>query len=200
MAILMTSLALVLLSAAVPQAGEYRLLIDLEMAPTPWHDSRLGERLDRVFSRNPDVRVVMLKHTEQPADPPRPMADLDVDSLMNWGQELGGRYLLSLQIHREDIKRKKSFSLPLVFHRYKTMAVIEGELRLLDLVRGRVLAAEDIKYELEASSQFQAEWDDNRHDANLHLTSPQKSELFAELETRFAEDLQDKIKDFLQGR
>ena len=197
--ILMLTAGLLLLAVSL-SAAPRELLIDLHSEPNAWYDTQLARKLQTTFSRDAELRVTVVTTEDNIEGRPGYAARTNTDSLMNWGMEMGGRYLLSLTITRETIERRKSFSLPLIFHKYETVGVIEGELRLLDLTKGRVLSAEPITVELVAKQQFQAEGDDNRHDPNLHIGAPQKSAFFGRLEDRCVEHLLQRVNKLIKGR
>ena len=77
-------------------------------------------------------------------------------------------------------------SLPLVFHKYETVGVIGGELRLIDIRRCKFLIAEPFKVEQKGPRIFQATMDDDVNDPDIHLTAPDKISFFDRLEERLA--------------
>jgi hypothetical protein len=164
------------------------IILHVEQAPNAWADAGLDRELREQFTRDQTVRII----TVNPADtmlPPFPNARYDIDSLRNWGQEVGGRYLLSIVVHDERLERRKSFHLPLVFHKWEVVGVIEGEMRLLDISRGRLLVARPFKSELSGKRVFQATMDDHKYDPDIHMTAKQKMVFFNQLEAQAAGDL-----------
>ncbi len=175
------------------------LLLDIQQPPLAWADSRLTQKVQAALSREADLRVC-LSSALPDAQPPFPGARTDIDSLMNWGVEGGGRFLLVVTVNREELVTRKTFSLPLVFHRYEIIGVLSGEFCLLDLQKGRVMASEPFEVKLKGPRQFQSSAEDNRNDPGLHLTAPEKTEFFGELEDKFTAELTAKISESVRGR
>jgi hypothetical protein len=186
--------------AAGEAAGVSRpLILDIQQPPLAWGDSRLTEKIQMALSRNPELRVCLsgaLPNTQ----PPFPSARTDIDSLMNWGVEGGGRFLLVVTIDREEFVTRKTFSLPLVFHRYEIVGILSGEYCLLDLQKGRLLASAPFEIKLKGPQQFQSSAEDNRNDPGLHLTAPEKTEFFGKLEDKFTTELAARVSEFVRGR
>jgi len=129
-----------------------------------------------------------------------PVNRYNTDSLLEWGREVGGRYLMLVEITREGLERHKSFHVPLVFHKYETVGVIEGEFRFLDLSRGKTLATETFKIEQKGPRIFQATMDDDKNDPDLHLTAPEKVIFFDHLEESLCRHLTTRVLDLAGGR
>ena len=186
--------ALALSSHATPR----ELVIDVQEAPLAWADSELSEKIDRHLSQNPDLR---LRYAGEPGNgtPSRPANRTDMDSLMAWGAEIGGRYLLVVTVDDESLERRKSFSLPVIFHKWEVVAVIRGEYRILDLQKRRLLEAKRFEETITGSRQFQGSTDDNRADPSLHLTATEKSRLFGRLEDKLAEQLGKRVARLTRG-
>jgi hypothetical protein len=176
------------------------IVIDVQTVPLAWGDSRLADKLVTELSRNPELRLRYPAPDSETAAPSTPIARWDLDSLMDWGTEAGGRYMLVVVVDNATLQRRKSFSLPLIFHKWETVAVIQGEYRFLDLQRRRLLAAEPFKEELVGSQQFQGSTDDNRTDPSLHLTALEKSLLFGKLEDKLVAQLTRRVENLARGR
>jgi len=164
-----------------------------------WADSRLDELLTTRLTRNPDVRVIL----SEPSAGHRPSFPADknnLDSLLDWGTEVGGRYLLTITINSEELIRQKTFSVPLIFHQWETLAVIDGEIRLLDLQKRRLLAAESFGERLSATRLLQSSCEDDRNDPSLHINAADKGRLFSALESRVVDTLSEKISRWTRGR
>jgi hypothetical protein len=123
----------------------------------------------------------------------------DLDSLMEWGREAGARYLMVVEVFAERLEKRKSFHLPLVFHKYETVGIIEGEFRLVDLSRGKLLTAEPFKVERKGSRIFQATMDDDINDPDLNMTAPRKVVFFQQLEESLCKHLAERVRT-LAGR
>lgn len=197
-------LALVVLAAgAGTQAASRKLLLDVQTVPLAWGDSRLAEKMVTALSRNPDLQIIT-PEPRNPAvldqQPPFPENRTDLEGLLEWGTEVGGRYLLVVTVDREYLERRKSFNLPLIFHKYETVGIITGEYRLVDLQKRRLQAAEPFKVELNGARQYQAEMDDNSSDSKLHIPASAKSRLFSALENRLTEELVEQVTLLTRGR
>jgi len=188
-----------LIVAQVVTAASLPVILQVNSVPLAWGDCRLTEKLAVALSRDPDLQV-KVPEASAPEYPPCPSDRYNVDSLLTWGAEVGGRYLLTIEVDREGLERRKTFSVPVLFHRWETIAVIAGELRLVDLQKQRLVLAEPFEETLSAARQFQSSCEDDAADPDLHVTAADKSELFRTLETRLAERLVAKVSRYLRGR
>ena len=185
------------------QSAQRKLLLNVQPVPVAWADGKLAEKLETSLSRNPDLQVVTCENEDEgfvKTLPPFPENRTDVEGLLDWGTEVGGRYLLVVTIYKEGMEKRKSFNLPLIFHKYENVGVITGEFRLLDLQKRRLLAAEPFKTEITGARQYQAEMDDNSSDPTLHVTASAKSRLFDDLEEKLTEQLVAKVARLTRGR
>ncbi|MBD3401828.1 hypothetical protein GF420_02950 [candidate division GN15 bacterium] len=190
---------LTLLVAGSTLALERDLVVRVETAPNPWAENGLEGAIVSQFTRDHNLRVSTVAE-DDPRYPQFPSTPFDLDSLTNWGMEIGGRFLLTFVTESQRIDRRKSFHLPLVFHKWETVGVLAGEVRLIDLRRGRLLAAESFVAELPAKRVFQGTMDDNKYDPDIHLTPSEKTLLFRSLYELAAERLYEMVKPFLGGR
>lgn len=181
------------------QGATRRMLLDVQTVPLAWGSSALPEKLAAELSFQPKLRLSISSSGEN-WNPPFPENRQDTDSLLNWGTEMGGRFLLVVTIDDEYLTRKKTFSLPLIFHRYKNVGIITGEFRLVDLQKGRLLGAEPFEIELTAHSKIQAAIVDNRNDPSLHLNATEKSHFFHSLEDDLSKWLVKRVTALTQGR
>lgn len=170
-----------------------KILLRVISPELAWNDSRVAQKLRIILSRKSDIRVTLIENKSAegllfPED------YYNYDSLFNWGQETGGRILMLVDIFSERLERRKSFHLPLVFHKYETMGIIEGELRIVDLLKGKIITAEPFKVEQKGPRIFQATMDDDINDPDLHLTAPDKIQFFDKLEDKLCQHLTRRIK------
>ena len=184
--------------AVSTEATTRRLILRVEKAALAWSDCDLTEHLVTALSRDPGLRIVT-PDSQNDSHPPFPDNQYDIDSLLDWGTEIGGRYLFVVSVHKEAIERRKTFNVPLFFQRWETIGIIEGEVRLLDLQKRRQLLAEPFVIEESSSRQFQGECDNNRNDPSLHLTAPEKGRLFRFLEVSLAGRLVDDFSRHTRG-
>lgn len=193
---------LMILSAVVHvgySAGNRVLLLKVSASENAWAAGNLERRLIQGLSRRNRLQVVTTSEMGD-AIPAMPEDCYNLDTLVAWGCEVGGRYLMIVDVEDQRLERRKSWHLPLVAHKYRTYGVIEGELRLLDLVRGKLLTAEDFCVDKGGPQIFQASFDDDIGDPDLHLTAPQKIRFFDDLEKQAAEYLIRKVAVIMQGR
>lgn len=181
------------------QAGTKTILLRVETPPQAWSNSEIQQHLTRQLSRNPTLRIVAA-NGEVAGQPEFPGAIYDLDSLVNWGVEAGGRYLLLVRIDDERLERVKTFSLPLIFHKWEVRGVIEGEVRLIDLHRSRLLVAKNFRVEKRAKQIFQGSMDDNKYDPDIHLSAPDQIRFFSQLGKKSAAKVQGMIRAFISGR
>jgi len=184
-------------------AASRELLVDVRTAPLAWGDSRLPEKIETALSRNPDLQITVSDPGDRLTANPQPRFPdnrTDIEGLLDWGAEMGGRYLLVVTVDKEYLERRKSFNLPLIFHKYETVGIIVGEYRFLDIQKRRLLTAEPFETELCGSRQYQAEMDDNSSDPSLHIPATAKSRLFDALEDKLTEQLVEKVALMTRGR
>lgn len=181
------------------RSGPRDILLHVTVSPSPWADCDLASQLEQFLTRRDGYRVDQVGRQPKGA-PAFPRDVYDLDSLFEWGREMGARYLLIVDITSRGLVRKKTFDLPLVVHRYETRGVIEGELRLLDLSRGRLLAAEPIEFSQRARHVLQGGADDDIGDPSLHLTAPEKISFFRTLDDKLCQYIGDRFRLLATGR
>jgi hypothetical protein len=174
------------------------LILRVEEGPSAWGNSRLEGSLEQTLSRDQSFRVNIVSDND-PRYPAFPGASHDLDSLTNWGMEVGGRYLWTVTVTSQRLERRKSFHVPLIFHKWESFGVIEGEMRLVDLQRNRLLLAESFREEIPAKRIIQATMDDDQNDPDLHLTAPEKIRFFKRLYAEAATQLTSRVLDRIGG-
>lgn len=189
--------AIIIVLLLVPpmlSAGTTRdIILHLTPAPSAWSSQNLQEKVIERLTRQRNWRV-RLAQEQEPDFPGAPATNWNADNLMDWGSEIGGRYLLIIKVQSERLERRKTFSIPLIFHRWEVFGVIVAEIRLFDIKHRRVLLAEPIKIELKGPRIFQAHPDADRYDADIHITAPDKIAFFDRLERRFAAAINNRIR------
>lgn len=194
------SLLVLIIAMSISAAPTVRTIILKVSTPeTVWHDADFEQHIIRSFTQSEDIRVVDSR-TLSDEYPPFPDDSYNFDTITGWGQEIGGRYLLFVEIHSERLEKRKSFHLPLVFHKYETVGVIEGDIRVIDLTRSKLLLAEPIKVEKKGPRIFQATMDDDINDPDIHITSPDKLRFFKELEKIASKEIIKKTKAVIGRR
>ena len=197
--VLQIFLTLLLLAGTNLDATTRGLLLNVNTAPVAWSDCRIYEKLERELTLTEALRVYKADGL-QGTQPAFPENRYDLDSLLNWGLEVGGRYLMVVNVHSEHLETRKSFNIPLIFQKYQTVGVIESDIRFIDLQRGKLMLAEPFKVELNGPRIFQGSMDDNANDADIHLTSPRKLAFFDKLESRLAEELVTRVNEYIGSR
>lgn len=192
-------LALLLCGGVTAQASTKKLLLHVEQPELPWGKTEFIEKLTWHLSKMADLRIMNSARLDE-SMPAFPQAGYDLDSLVEWGKEVGGRYILFITINKERLETQKRFTIPLLVHRYVTAGVIEGEVRLVDVQRGRVLVMDRFSESVRARQVIQADSDHNPHDPELQVPADEKSGLFATLEDKLAGQIADKTKSKVRGR
>jgi len=194
------SLSVLLIAGSVSAAGPPAcgLIVQVDQSDPAWAAGGVTEELVRGFSRNAWLRVIIPDLSARTA-PAFPTDAYNLDSLLNWGAEIGGSFLLYVDVREERLERRKTLHLPLVCHKYETQAVVEGELRLMDLNEGTLKMAEPFRVERKAARVFQATMDDDIGDPDLKVPAPAKVRLFGELEEELAARIIKQVEPVLRG-
>ena len=97
-----------LVAAGSVFGGVGSIMINVQAPPQPWGDPQVHEKLETLISRDDAFRISGTgnAHYNLPAFP---TARHDTDSLLNWAQEAGTRYLVVVTIDSERLTRKKSW-------------------------------------------------------------------------------------------
>ncbi len=177
-----------LASAAGAKAQNNVVLVAIEQSPTAWADSRLYDKLAERLTRDSKVRVSQI--SPKIISPNGNSSGVfDFDDLLAAGRTAGGQYILLIQINSERYDRRKTFTVPLIFHKWEVIGVIEGEWRLIDVVKGRQIKAAPFKIEMNGKRIFQATMDDNVDDPDINMTSSAKLLFFGQLEDLLADQI-----------
>jgi len=188
-----------MMSASTVLASGSVVYVHVKTPPVPWADSRLFDKVRVLLCEDDAFDVVevgeRLEHL-----PPFPADMCNTDSLVNWGQEAGGRYLFVVTVNDERIERQKTFSIPLIVHKYQTVGVVEGNYRLIDVYRGKLLEAKSFKIKLEGPRVFQADPDNNIDDPSIRLNAVEKMQFISRLEERVAEKLAERFEHEVRNR
>lgn len=183
---LITGLLLASLANSFPSTRE--VIVNVKTPSLVWNESKVDSKIKLNLTRTQDIRIKLASELGDNA-PAFPDDYYNLDSLINWGAEVGGKFLMLVDISSERLEKRKSFHLPLVFHKYETYGVIEGELRIVDLLRSKLLVAEPFKVEEKGPRVFQATMDDDINDPDLKLSSPDKIIFFDKLEDKLTQHL-----------
>lgn len=186
-------LSLVLGLAGSSLAEARLVMIRVEQQPSPYGLSRIYDKLALALTRQNGVEVAQAAATH-PMGPEFPRNFLDVSQVAAWGQMHDARFVMLVSIQSERLERRKTVNFPLLFQKYETIGVLEGELRLIDVATTKLVRAEPFKVELVGPRIFQASMDDNIGDPDLHLTAPQKVQFFGRLEDKLVEWILAQVK------
>jgi hypothetical protein len=180
-------------------AGPRTLLVCIDQSPVAWSDPQLYTKLATLFTRDAALQV---RPMAAPSISPGTgqTSGISTDSLIRWGQKEGGAFLLLVTIKSERIERHKSFQVPLIFHKWETVGIIEGEYRFVDIQRGKLMAAEPFSIEMNGPRVFQATMDDHIDDPDIHLRAPDKLVFFSRLEDRLAEQIAKRTRPLIRIR
>lgn len=190
----------ILLVAILPRIASAgpNILLRVTPAEAAWSSSSIEEKLLIRMNRDTALQVISVNGDDRDL-PSFPRDRYNVDSLVAWGSEIGGQYLMLVDVHDERLERRKSWHLPLFFHKYVTVGIISGELRLIDLNQGVLLISLPFSTELEAKRIFQASPDDDVNHPNLHMTAPGKLVFFDQMEDRLCDQLLESIGFTVRG-
>lgn len=190
-----------ILFSLVVQAGPLRqrkVVIHVNSPDVIWKNSELDKKMEIALSRSEEFSVIL--SSNQTNQPRFPKDHYNLENLINWGAELGGQYLLVVDISDERIERNKIFSIPLIMQRYKTSGIIEGEIRFIDIARNKLLNASPLYVEIDGPARLQAWVDDDINDADLHIKSSGKIAFLNSLEQETALELVKIIKKLTNSR
>ncbi|MBI5266660.1 MAG: hypothetical protein HY851_05445 [candidate division Zixibacteria bacterium] len=183
-----------------PVQGTTRdVILHVEAPPSGWSESRLQEKLAVTLGRHADMNITLTSDIDGRM-PPFPGASRDFDSLTAWGNKAGGRYLMVVRVASERFETRKTFNMPLIFQKYEVFGVLEGEIRMIDLQKPRLLAAEPFSTELRGPRVFQSSLEDDQRDPDLHLSAAEKVHFLARLEQRAADQLVAQASSLMKGR
>ncbi|RKX22787.1 MAG: hypothetical protein DRP35_01115 [Candidatus Zixiibacteriota bacterium] len=194
------TIPLILVSLAVQASPlrQRRVVIHVNSPDVIWKNSELDKKMEIALSRSEEFSVILSNN--QTNQPRFPKDHYNLENLINWGAELGGQYLLVVDIFDERIERNKIFSIPLIMQRYKTSGIIEGEIRFIDIARNKLLNASPLYVEIDGPARLQAWVDDDINDADLHIKPSGKIAFLNSLEQETALELVKIIKKFTNSR
>lgn len=175
------------------------IVLRIQEPKVPYAASRIDQKLVTMLSRDQSIRVTLVDGTDTTLAS-FPTARYDLDSLASWGNEIGGRFLLSVVVHDQRLERRKSFHIPILFHKWEAVGVVEGEIRLVDLLRNKQLVAEPFTTTLSAKRVFQGTMDDHKYDPDIHLTASEKIRFFDKLQTAAAEKIIEETRRYMGVR
>lgn len=179
--------------AVAAEAGDRLVLIRVDHEGSAWSNSRVYQKMAVTLTRDASLDVEPAE-IRNPLDLPFPADPLNEQAVADWALQYQAQFVLVLQIHSERLEKRKSFSIPLIMHKYETWGVIEGELRLIDVNSGKQIRALPFKVEQVGPRQIQASMDDDINDPDLHQTAPDKFQFFSRLEDKLVSQLVEQIR------
>jgi hypothetical protein len=171
------------------------VLLSVNQPDNAWADNRLFERLQTALNRDQFWSVESMPMMIRESN--RPNQWLNADSIIALGREIGGQYAVCLVVYDQRIERRKSFHVPLVFHKWEAVGVMKGELRVIDLLRGKQVKTESFEIELHGPRVIQATMDDTKFDPDITMTASEKELMFEGLENKLVEEILPKIRPVL---
>lgn len=187
------SLFILVLVAASVTASDRLVMVRVEQTSPAWNDSRIYEKLATVLTRDPNLQV-------RPAEPIReldsafPTDELDDQAVADWARPYQAQYVVVVVIQSERLEKRKSFHVPLLFHKFETWGVIEGEIRLIDVARSKQIRAVPFMVEQVGPRAWQATMDDDINDPDLRLTAPDKVQFFGRLEDKLVAHIVEQVR------
>jgi hypothetical protein len=189
---------LLMLSAAAGAQHEPRsMAIVLEQPQQHIPDFTLVDRLNSAMAMYAKARVVV--PAEDTALPVAPGHRFDLEKLVNWGREIGIRYLIYLQVDYRRIVTVKRWSIPLILSHYVVEGHLDGAYSLIDVRYGKLIDTWNLETTLEAGRQLQV-FEDYRDDPDLHIAAPQKVAFLKKLEDRAAAQIVENLVPNMRGR
>ena len=192
-------LSICLFVAAGAVASGTVVYVKVQAPPVPWADSKLAEKLKVRLCQDDAFDVVEVSSRLEQL-PPFPTDRCNTENLVNWGQEAGGRYLLLVTVDDERIERRKTFSIPLIMQKYQTVGVVEGNYRLIDVYRGKLLEAKSFRFKLDGPRIFQGSMDDDINDPDIRLNAVEKIQFIGRLEDHVADKLAQRFEQEVRNR
>jgi len=192
-------LALVLCLGAPASAQNGRRSITVVYEETQGHipDFTLNERLNNALTMDEGLQVLM--PAEDSTLPPAPNNRFDMDRLLEWGREIGCRYIIYLQIDARKVETRKKRSIPFVLNRYVVEGRIYGTYSLIDLNRTKVVGTWTLKAKKGGPRQWQV-GENYPDDPDLQLSAPRKLDFYRELEDLAVTEIVTEISRHSRGR
>lgn len=191
-------LCLLALSAAgFAQTDRRAIAVILEHSDQSFIDFNLMNKLyDNLLIDN-GLKVVIPE--EDSTLPAPPNHRFDLDRILEWGQEVGARYVVYLKVEDRKIVRRKRKSIPYILNRYIVEGQIDGAYSLIDLNRSKVVGNWKLRTRLPGPQQWQVA-EDYPNDPDLHLSAPKKIQFYKELEELAVTEIIEQIQHQLKGR
>lgn len=183
---LMLAIGLLVCLAGSLSAQSRLVMIRVEQPPSTYSSNQIYNKLALALTRQNGLEVepAVASH---PLEPAFPHDLLDVNQVSEWGRTQNAQFIMLVIVQSERLERRKTVNFPLLFHKYETVGVLEGELRLIDVSKGKQIEAKPFQIDLVGPRIFQASMDDNKNDPDIHITAPEKVKFFNRLEDKLVE-------------
>lgn len=160
-------------------------------------DLYLVESLTESLAMEAGLRVIVPE--EDSTLPLPPNRRFDYELLVEWGREVGSRYIIFLRIDERRLAIRKQPSIPWVISRYVVEGRFEGRFSLIDLNRNKVVNTWKLSTTLNGPRQWQFARD-YPEDPDLQMSAPRKMTFLKELEQKAVEEIIGTIQPHLKGR
>lgn len=187
------------LAVSITASQKQKMIIKVISPEAIWFNSTVDRTLQKIISRNKNIEVLV--HDDNAKGLPSfPIDYLNFDSLYNWGAELGARYVVMVEIESNEIEKRKTFSFPFLVNKYQTVGIIVGELRIIDIKRGKLLTSEPFQIEQNGPSVIHTTLNNDINDPDLNIAASKKVKFFKELDKKLTKHLIKRIKAVTGGR
>lgn len=189
-------IAIAVLALSQQARAQADVLLHVADAARPWGEQTFSTQMQNELAKSLNLRVSV-----QPrGDSVCTLTTLNVDSLANVGRANGTRYYMLVTVTDYYIEHRKTFNIPVLFHKYESFGVAEGEYWLIDCERSRLVSALPFRVERKGPRIFQAAIDGDENDPELHLTPAQKERFFEGLDRELAKWCVEQSKPFIRKR
>lgn len=188
---------LALTVATSAQTDRRAISVIMEHSDRSFLDFHLLDRLyDRLLIDN-GLNVVI--PDDDSTLPPPPNQRFNLDRIIEWGQEVGSRYVIYLQVEDRKIVRRKRTSIPYILNRYIVEGQIDGAYCLVDLNRSKVVGHWKLRTRLPGPRQWQVA-EDYPDDPDLDISAPKKIQFYKDLEEQAVSEIIGQVELQLRGR
>jgi hypothetical protein len=189
-------LALIVASVSA-QNGRRTVALIFEESGEHITDFTLVDRLSDKLMMKADLKVIIPE--EDSSLPKTPTGRFNLERLLAWGQEVGSRYIIYLQVSSRRVETKKRMSIPFILSRYVVEGRIEGSYCLIDLNRSKVVGNWALEAKVNGPRQWQVA-EDYPDDPDLMISAPRKVEFLNRLEDKAVKDIMMNVRQQLRGR
>ncbi|KAA3637809.1 MAG: hypothetical protein DWP97_00080 [Calditrichaeota bacterium] len=186
---------LVLVSSVMSGRTDSEILLNVSYPEFAWADSDFENQFMRQLSRQKGVQIELTSKHDRELSFPENI--YDTDALLDYGRETGSNFIMLINVESKRLERRKTFHIPAIIHKYETIGILEGEVRIIDISRNKMVMAESFKVEKNGPRIVQGSMDDEISDPDLHLSAVQKVRFFNQLDQKLTEYLMKKTRRYL---